>query len=121
MGPWFTLTIQANRFPKSARGTIASHSTIHHPPNKWTAMNGISINVDRNATFDITARVNVSMGPPPGPLVKLSATCGGFISTHIGAMNMAYTLPADKKVLLQIAYVDSKGNPAQVDGAVVWD
>ena len=34
---------------------------------------------------------------------------------------MAYTLPADKQVRLQIAYVDSNGNPAKVDGAVTWE
>jgi len=34
---------------------------------------------------------------------------------------MSYTLPTDKMVQLQISYVDSKGNPATVDGAVVWD
>lgn len=34
---------------------------------------------------------------------------------------MAYTLPSDKVVKLQIAYVDANGNPARVDGPVVWD
>lgn len=34
---------------------------------------------------------------------------------------MAYTLPADKMIGLQIAYVDANGNPATVDGAVEWE
>jgi hypothetical protein len=34
---------------------------------------------------------------------------------------MAYTLAADKKVELQISYVDANGNPAVVDGAVTWE
>jgi hypothetical protein len=34
---------------------------------------------------------------------------------------MAYTLPADKTVQLQIAYVDANGNPATIDGAVAWE
>ena len=33
---------------------------------------------------------------------------------------MAYTLPADKTVKLQIAYVDANGNPAAVDGVIAW-
>jgi hypothetical protein len=34
---------------------------------------------------------------------------------------MSYTLPADKQVHMQVAYVDANGNPAAVDGAVAWD
>jgi hypothetical protein len=34
---------------------------------------------------------------------------------------MAYKLPNDKMIAVQVAYVDSKGNPAQVDGNVTWD
>ena len=33
---------------------------------------------------------------------------------------MAYTLPADKQVEVQVAYVDANGNPAVVDGDVSW-
>jgi hypothetical protein len=33
---------------------------------------------------------------------------------------MAYTLPNDHKVQVQISYVDAKGNPAEVDGPVAW-
>lgn len=35
--------------------------------------------------------------------------------------NMAYTLPVDRKVGVKISYVDSKGNPASVDGDVRWE
>jgi hypothetical protein len=34
---------------------------------------------------------------------------------------MAYTLPNDHLVQVQVAYVDSHGNPANIDGAVTWD
>jgi hypothetical protein len=34
--------------------------------------------------------------------------------------NMAYTLPNDHTVKVQISYVDSHGNPAAVDGPVAW-
>jgi len=33
---------------------------------------------------------------------------------------MAYTLPVDHEVEVQVAYVDSKGNPAAVDGVPTW-
>ena len=42
-----------------------------------------------------------------------------FIVTAEG-IHMAYTLANDHYVNVQVAYVDSKGNPAQVDGDVVW-
>lgn len=34
---------------------------------------------------------------------------------------MAYTLPSDKLVMVRVEYVDSHGNPANVDGDVTWD
>jgi hypothetical protein len=33
---------------------------------------------------------------------------------------MAYTLPVDHFINVQIAYVDGHGNPATVDGDVAW-
>jgi len=33
---------------------------------------------------------------------------------------MAYTLPNDKQVTVQVTYEDAKGNPATVDGEVTW-
>ena len=33
---------------------------------------------------------------------------------------MAYTLPGDKEVLVQVSYVDADGHPATVDGPVTW-
>jgi hypothetical protein len=35
--------------------------------------------------------------------------------------DMAYKLPNDKVIKVQVSYVDSKGNPATVDGYVDWD
>lgn len=32
-----------------------------------------------------------------------------------------YTLPADKTVQLQIAYVDANNNPASIDGVITWE
>jgi hypothetical protein len=44
----------------------------------------------------------------------------GFTITAKGDA-MAYKLPNDKIIAVQVAYVDSRGNPAQVDGDVSWD
>jgi hypothetical protein len=44
---------------------------------------------------------------------------GGFTITAKGDV-MAYTLPDDKSIAVQVAYVDAKGNPAKVDGDVTW-
>jgi hypothetical protein len=35
--------------------------------------------------------------------------------------HVMYTLPVDHTVLMQVAYVDAKGNPATIDGAVSWE
>jgi hypothetical protein len=32
-----------------------------------------------------------------------------------------YTLPVDHTVKMQVAYVDARGNPATIDGAVSWE
>jgi hypothetical protein len=45
----------------------------------------------------------------------------GFSSTvKLKEDHMAYNLPDGKKVTVQVAYVDAKGNPAKVDGDVAW-
>lgn len=38
-----------------------------------------------------------------------------------GGNKMAYVLPADKQVHVQVSYVDASGNPATIDGDVTWD
>jgi hypothetical protein len=58
---------------------------------------------------------------PPAPVIECIVTTryGGFILTAKG-YRMAYTLPVGMEVSAQVAYVDAAGNPAVVDGAVVW-
>ena len=34
--------------------------------------------------------------------------------------DIMYTLPVDKLVNMKVSYVDAGGNPATVDGAVLW-
>lgn len=51
---------------------------------------------------------------------KITISYDGFIITAWGD-DMAYTLPNDKAIKVKVAYVDSKGNPAVVDGDVHWN
>jgi hypothetical protein len=43
----------------------------------------------------------------------------GFTLTLKGD-HVMYTLPVDHTVKMQVSYVDGKGNPATIDGAVSW-
>lgn len=56
--------------------------------------------------------------PPQGGAV-LKIMFEEFSITAKGEYLM-YTLPVDHTVLMQIAYVDAKGNPATIDNDVVW-
>src|SRR5262245_13238615 len=51
--------------------------------------------------------------------VVVTVTYEGFTATAMGN-KMAYTLPVDKYITVKVAYVDSHGNPAVVDGEVSW-
>jgi hypothetical protein len=44
----------------------------------------------------------------------------GFTLTAWGD-GMAYKLPNDHQISVQVAYIDSHGNPAAIDGDVTWD
>jgi hypothetical protein len=50
----------------------------------------------------------------------ITLTYQGFTVTARGD-DMAYNLPNDKEIKVQVAYVDAKGNPAVVDGDVTWE
>jgi hypothetical protein len=43
-----------------------------------------------------------------------------FIITAEGS-HVMYTLPVDHSVLMQVSYVDARGNPATIDGEVTWE
>jgi hypothetical protein len=83
---------------------------------------GFSLTVDRDLEIKVDARINITAVPAATKLqAKLSATHDGITVTHTGATKMAYTLPSDKQVRLQIQYVDANNNPAVVDGLVSWE
>jgi hypothetical protein len=49
---------------------------------------------------------------------KLTIIYEQFTITAKG--DVMYTLPVDKLVKMQVSYVDAQGNPATVDGPVIW-
>lgn len=57
--------------------------------------------------------------PASHPGARITIRYDGLTLTAWGD-GMAYKLPNDKMIAVQVAYVDSKGNPAQVDGEVSW-
>jgi hypothetical protein len=58
--------------------------------------------------------------PASRPGARVTIRYGGLTLTAWGDA-MAYKLPNDKVIGVKVSYVDSKGNPATIDGDVVWD
>lgn len=69
-------------------------------------------------SFGTPLRVVVQNEPPP-IAVWLTIWYDSFKITAKGGEVM-YTLPVDHYVEMQVAYMDSGGNPAKVDGDVTW-
>jgi hypothetical protein len=81
------------------------------------------LSIDRNATIDVAAKITIKVDPPEAPqwYAVVAASFEGFTATAtLTGGRMAYTLPDDRRVQLKIAYKDANGNPAAIDGAVVW-
>jgi hypothetical protein len=57
--------------------------------------------------------------PPPQGSSNLTIRFDQFRITTEGD-HVMYTLPVDKMVAMQVAYVDVQGNPATIDGLVGW-
>lgn len=49
---------------------------------------------------------------------RLTISYEGFSITAKG--DVMYTLPVDHTVKMKVGYVDARGNPAAIDGEVVW-
>jgi len=69
--------------------------------------------------------VNVQLLPPPSPSPPAQGAAWFNVQFNPNLKvkaraPMSYTLPTDMKVGVQVSYTDSKGNPATVDGDVVW-
>lgn len=61
----------------------------------------------------------MEVAAPPLGQQQITLAFGPFIITAEGS-HVMYTLPVDHTVLMQVAYVDAKGNPATIDGDVTW-
>jgi hypothetical protein len=69
-----------------------------------------------------TTPLQVMEVPAPAPAlghIEIKLTFEQFSIIFEGTHAM-YTLPVDHTVLMQVAYVDAKGNPATIDGEVSW-
>jgi hypothetical protein len=62
----------------------------------------------------------LSMREVAEPGAFVTVRCGSFIIKARGD-DMAYTLASDTQILVRVSYVDGSGNPATVDGDVVWE
>jgi hypothetical protein len=73
-----------------------------------------------SVSFDTPLKLIFDPSPEPSQAgVEVITTFDGF--TAKGRAPMAYTLPDDKTVVLDIKYVDAKGHPASIDGDVAWE
>jgi len=68
---------------------------------------------------------SIEFETPAAPSCVVATTIDGIRITSTttsttGKDKMAYTLPIDKQVEVAVQWLDAKGNPAAVDGAVAW-
>jgi hypothetical protein len=62
----------------------------------------------------------MEVAEPPLVQAQLTLRFDQFTITAEGT-HVMYTLPVDHTVLMQVSYVDAKGNPATIDGDVSWE
>lgn len=72
--------------------------------------------------FEITGSFQMQVRPiAPSSIIPVVTLRYGSFTTTLKGDHMAYTLPIDHQVGVQVQYVDAKGNPATVDGAPEWE
>src|SRR5215831_5260763 len=72
--------------------------------------------------FELKGLLKILTAPDDQSGVVVATRFDNFTATaKLKGNHMAYTLPVDRKVGVKISYVDSKGNPAQVDGEPRWE
>jgi hypothetical protein len=69
--------------------------------------------------FQLGGTLKFVVDEPEG-YALFTTTYEGFTITAKGH-GMAYKLPNDKFIAVKVAYADSRGNPAAVDGDVTWE
>lgn len=70
--------------------------------------------------FQLGGTIKFEVEAEPVGYATMTIKYEGFTITAKG-QGMAYKLPNDKTIVVKVAYVDSRGNPAQVDGPVQWE
>jgi len=80
-----------------------------------------SLTVDKDIEIKVDATIKISVPEAATGCAVLKASYGGITSIYTGAKKIMYTIRNDQQVGLQIGYVDGDGNPASVDGNVVWE
>jgi hypothetical protein len=71
-------------------------------------------------SINVGGSIGVYLSTPPcAGYVMVTASYEGF-SVSAKGTHMAYTLPIDHGINVQVAYLDSAGNPASVDGDTAW-
>lgn len=69
--------------------------------------------------FSLTGILHVLASEPSKAGVFITLRHYG-LTIRARGQDMAYTLPNDHQVQVQVSYVDAKGYPAAIDGQVVW-
>ncbi|MBR0753514.1 hypothetical protein JQ604_15100 [Bradyrhizobium jicamae] len=69
--------------------------------------------------FGNTLKIMEVTEEPPRGRSEIKLTFEQFTVTAEGN-HVMYTLPVDHSVLMQVSYVDARGNPATIDGDVAW-
>jgi hypothetical protein len=77
---------------------------------------------DLNLYVNFVNPLRIEAAPPPPPIrCMVTTTYDRFtVSAIAGDNHMAYTLPSDMQIKVQVTYLDAKGHPAKVDGDVEW-
>lgn len=70
--------------------------------------------------FQLGGTLKFEVEAEPVGYATMTIKYEGFTITAKG-QDMAYKLPNDKMIAVKVAYVDSHGNPAEVDGNVSWE
>jgi hypothetical protein len=74
----------------------------------------------RSAAVTLAGTLKLLIEEQPATNVTITLSFDRYTVTAKGD-SMAYTLPADKDVRVRVSYFDASGNPAAVDGEVMWD
>lgn len=80
------------------------------------------MNIEIRGPLQVQLHHTVRLIPPEASgKVIVTAVFDNRFKAQSEGTHMAYTLPDDKQVEVQISYVDAHGHPASIDGDVKWE